>query len=754
MSPRPTLFLVLLAICAGAARAQAPEADGAPVRATPNIVLILADDLGYGDLGCYGQTKIRTPRLDRMAAEGMRFTSFYAASAVCAPSRCQLLTGLHGGHAFVRDNREVQPEGQVPLPESTPTLSGALRGLGYATGAFGKWGLGPPGSTGDPNRQGFDEFYGFNCQRQAHNFYPTHLWRNQTKEPQEGNTKGNLVGGAYSHDLIVNEALEFIRRGKDRPFFVFLPVTIPHVALQVPEDSLAEYRGVLEDAPYDGTQGYLPHPTPHAAYAAMVTRLDRDVGRVLDLLAELGLERDTLVLFTSDNGPTHGRVGGADSEFFRSAGELRGLKGSLHEGGVRVPLIARWPGVVSQGTVSDLPCIAYDLMPTVLELAGGECRGDGVSLVPTLTGRGTQAVREYLYWEFPGYGGQQAVRLGRFKAIRTGMHKGPVVTRLYDLDADPGEATDIAAEHPDVLARALAVIKEAHTDSREFPFPALDATPEPPPEYPGFTLVWADEFNTDGPPDPKNWTPEIGFVRNEEAQWYRPANAACRGGLLVIEARRERVPNPKYDMTATNWKFAREHAEYTSASVKTKGLHAWTYGRFEMRGRIDTRAGLWPAFWTVGAGSADRPARPWPACGEIDIMEYFRGTLLANAAWASGKPGVAAWDDSKAPLEDLAKQAGFTDAAAWSGAFHEWRMDWDEAAIRFFVDGRLLNEVDLTKTINGTPDAANPFREPHHIILNLAVGGTSGGNPDHTRFPARFEVDWVRVYQRVATPEG
>jgi arylsulfatase A len=447
----------------------------------PNIVFILADDLGYGDIGCYGQTIIRTPRLDRMAAEGIRLTAYYAGAPVCAPSRCQLITGLHAGHAYIRDNREIQPEGQFPLPAETRTLARMLKDAGYTTGATGKWGLGAPASDGVPTKQGFDFFYGYNCQRQAHNFYPTHLWRNEAKELLEGNTQGNIAGRHYSHDLVVHEAMQFIRRSKDRPFFLYLPVTIPHVALQVPEDSLAEYRGKLEDAPYDGKQGYLAHPTPHAAYAAMVSRLDRDVGRILDLLAELGIDQSTLVIFTSDNGPTHGRVGGADSAFFRSAGSLRGLKGSLYEGGIRVPLIARFPGAIRPGSVSDLACAAYDLAPTLLELAGAPAEPglDGVSIAPTLTGKGTQSPRDFLYWEFPGYGGQQAVRFGNMKAVRVNMHKGPVRTELYDLASDPSESRDIAAEHPELVARAEAVMRREHRVSVEFPFKAIDgATPE------------------------------------------------------------------------------------------------------------------------------------------------------------------------------------------------------------------------------------------------------------------------------------
>ncbi len=263
-----------------------------------------------------------------------------------------------------------------------------------------------------------------------------------------------------------------------------------------------------------------------------------------------------------------------------------------------------------------------------------------------------------------------------------------------------------------------------------------------PPSYPGYALVWHDEFNADGPVNEKDWMYEQGFVRNKEAQWYQPANVTCANGVLVIEAKRERVANANHKPGSEDWRTARAFAEYSSGSIKTRGKHEWTFGRFEMRGRIDTRMGCWPAFWTVGV------ARPWPACGEIDIMEFFRGRLLANAAWGSAKPGVGVWDDVKVPIAEVASKAGDKSPEDWAARFHVWRMDWDRDWIRLYVDDTLMNEVDLSKTVNQSPDKANPFHEPHHVILNLAIGGTSGGDPSGTSFPAKFEVDWVRVYQK------
>jgi len=369
----------------------------------PNIIFILADDLGWRDLGCYGGTKIRTPSIDRLAAEGIRFTQAYAGNAVCAPSRCCLMTGKHPGHAFVRNNREVQPEGQYPIPADTVTIAKLLKASGYATGAMGKWGLGPPGSDAAPTRQGFDLFFGYNCQRHAHNFYPTYLWRNDQRIELEGND-GGRTGKQYSHDLVEAEALQFIREHRSDPFFLYLPFTIPHLALQVPDDSLAEYVGKWDDPPYEGGKGYQPHPTPRAAYAAMVTRMDRSVGRIADLVRELGLDERTVILFSSDNGPAPLDVGGSDSKFFESAGSLRGLKGQLYEGGIRTPLIARWPGKIKPNTTTDLPTAFWDILPTLCELAAADTPNaiDGISVVPTLLGKGNQKRHEFLYWTRKG----------------------------------------------------------------------------------------------------------------------------------------------------------------------------------------------------------------------------------------------------------------------------------------------------------------------------------------------------------------
>lgn len=456
--------------------------------APPNIIYMLADDLGYGELGAYGQALIRTPNLDRLAAEGMTFTQHYSGSPVCAPSRGTLLTGFHTGHAQVRDNFELggytdeEERGQMPLAPGTYTIGHMLKAVGYTTAAIGKWGLGGPGSVGQPNLHGFDYFFGYLDQKQAHNYYPSHLWRNgewaaldneyfsphQALEgdPADPASYDRYRGNEYSLDTMAEDALRFIREHRDEPFFLYLPYTVPHLALQVPDSSLAEYLGQFEETPYLGDRSYLPHPTPKAAYAAMITRMDAHIGRVMDLLKELGLDDRTLVMFSSDNGTTYSAP--VDAEFFNSTAGLRGLKGSVYEGGIRVPMIARWPGVIEAGTTSDHVSAFWDMMPTLAELTGAMAPDtiDGISFLPTLLGRAGQVEHDHLYWEYHGlWNGAQAVRMGDWKGVRLGGHDDPdAPVELYDLATDPFESTDVAADHPDVVAR-IREIMESRTES-------------------------------------------------------------------------------------------------------------------------------------------------------------------------------------------------------------------------------------------------------------------------------------------------
>jgi arylsulfatase len=467
---RTLLYALAVSIpAAGAPRARAAE--------KPNVVLIVADDLGCFELGCYGQTKIKTPHIDKLAAGGARFTRFYAGCAVCAPSRCALMTGRHMGHARVRDNRQYKKgeEGQWPIRADDVTVTELLKARGYATGAMGKWGLGNWDTAGSPMKHGFDLFFGYNCQAHAHSHYPKHIYRDGERIELKDND--GKTGKQYTHDLFEAEALDFVTKNKDKPFFLYLPFTVPHVALQVPEDSLAEYKGKLgDDPPYDGKKlGYLPHDTPRAAYAAMVTRMDRSVGRLMEKLKELKLDTNTLVLFTSDNGPTHPSGGAGLDNGFSSAGTLRGLKGSLYEGGIRVPLVAYMPGTVKPGAVFAEPLYFPDVLPTLCEFAGATAPDhlDGIGFLPLLTGR-KQTSHDFLYWEFPSYGGQQAVIEGEWKAVRQNLSKGVIKTELYHLATDESEKADVAAKHPAVLARLEKRLQDEHTFNPDFPLPAID----------------------------------------------------------------------------------------------------------------------------------------------------------------------------------------------------------------------------------------------------------------------------------------
>lgn len=424
---------------------------GPALEPLPNIVFILADDLGYGDLGAYGQARIQTPRLDRMAAEGMRFTQHYAGSTVCAPSRASLMTGLDMRHAPIRDNTEVQPMGQAPLAEGTLTLARLLQQAGYRTGLYGKWGLGAPDSTGEPNRQGFDEFMGYLCQRHAHNFFPEFLFRNRERFSLPGNVVPDQrpdgagkasVKETYSPDVLLAGALDFIRQNRARPFFLYFASTLPHANNEAGDEGM--------EVPDLGPYAEFDWPPAQQGHAAMITWLDRSVGAILDHLEELSLSQRTVVIFTSDNGPH--REGGADPEFFASSGPLRGIKRDLYEGGIRVPLIVQYPEHITPGSVSHHVSAFWDWMPTLAELVGSPVPpGDGISLLPELRGE-PQLEHEFLYWEFKE---KRAVRFGSWKAV---IPAAGAAVELYDLDADLSETTNLAGEHPDQVARASALM--------------------------------------------------------------------------------------------------------------------------------------------------------------------------------------------------------------------------------------------------------------------------------------------------------
>lgn len=458
MSVRSRLRLIPVAACLFTVLWPVPSGMARQVGERPNIVFILADDLGYGDLACYGQEKIKTPRLDRMAEEGIRFTSHYAGFTVCSPSRCALMTGKHMGHASVTGNGGT-------LKKEDVTVAMLLQEAGYRTCMIGKWGLlGRPGHPGSPNQKGFDHFFGFDNQGFAHFYYPEFLWRNDEKVHYPKNHKLRVNGeykrgeGTYSHDELTKEALRWIRDNKDDPFFLYVPFCIPHAELTVPEDSLAPYlrlnwpekpklvgEGNNGGGGYGSqyTEGYCGQSHPHATYAGMISRMDRSVGKILDLLDELGLSENTLVIFSSDNGPSP--EGGQTLEFFKSAGPLSGHKRSLLEGGIRVPMIARWPGKIEAGRTSGHACAFWDFLPTACEVAGVDAPGaiDGLSFLPELLGRSAeQKKHEYFYWIW-------AIRVGKWKLHTAGKDK----YRLFDLENDIGEKHDLADAMPEVVRR-------------------------------------------------------------------------------------------------------------------------------------------------------------------------------------------------------------------------------------------------------------------------------------------------------------
>jgi arylsulfatase A-like enzyme len=491
---------LILASCAAVltihAEKQAFSADSSN---RPNIVLIVADDLGWGEIGCYGQEKIPTPNIDSLARDGMRFTQFYSGAPVCAPSRCVLMTGKHLGHAEVRGNLsapKVLPqfdEGQYPLSAAAVTFPQLLQTAGYATAAMGKWGLGPVGSTGEPNKKGFDLFFGYNCQGVAHSYYPEYLWRNSehvliNAKPIPGHAKqsagevrmNDWIGKAYAPHLMIAEAEKFLADHAGGPFFLYLPFIEPHVSLHPPQELVEKFPAEWDKQAYRGLNGYLPHPRPRAAYAAMIHELDSYVGRTLAALKKAGVAERTLVIFTSDNGATHaGRldpnfhIGGADPKFFNSTADLRGYKGSVYEGGIRVPLIARYPGHIAKAAVSDQPGYFADIFPTLCDAANvGKPDGlDGNSLWPVMTGQEKSlASRKPMIWVFPEYGGQVAVRLGDLKFVRQSLKtKKPGPWEVYNLASDRGEKHDIAAEHPQQIAAVEKLLRREVADNPVFP---------------------------------------------------------------------------------------------------------------------------------------------------------------------------------------------------------------------------------------------------------------------------------------------
>lgn len=460
----------------------------------PNIIYILADDLGYGELGAYGQEKIKTPNLDRLAAEGMRFTQHYTGAPVCAPSRYMFLTGTHAGHAYIRGNYELgqfedeNEGGQMPIPETTPTLAKMLKKAGYQTAMVGKWGLGMNTTTGSPLVQGFDYYYGYLDQKQAHNYYPTHLWENDEIAPleneyflvhspiEEGSDQAafdQFKGDDYAPDRMIGKALHFLdTTSVEKPFFLYYPSPIPHVSLQVPDSLVQKYQGDFEETPYYGNKGYTAHDSPRAAYAAMITHLDTEVGKIWEAVKARGQEENTLILFTSDNGPTF--AGGVEAAYFNSTAGFRGLKMDVYEGGIRIPFIAYWKGKIKPSSVSNLVSGHWDMYNTFADLSNqDQTSPDGISILPELLGNEGQKKHHYIYFEYPEKRGQVALRMGDWKGIKVEMKTDPNSTwELYNLKEDPQEQKDLAQQYPEIIVKIDSLQRIAHRPAhiREWEF--------------------------------------------------------------------------------------------------------------------------------------------------------------------------------------------------------------------------------------------------------------------------------------------
>ena len=446
----------------------------------PNVIFILADDLGYGDLSCYGQTKFQTPNIDKLAQKGLKFTQHYSGSTVCAPSRSTIITGQHTGHTPIRGNKKGNIKiGDWPLPEGANSIAVIFKNAGYTTGVFGKWGLGFPNSTGNPIALGFDVFYGYNCQRNAHHYYPWFLHSNNDKVVLEENA--GTKTGVYAPNLIHDKALNFIEANKDQPFFLYYPSVIPHAEMMAPEEYMKKFRGkFLPEKSYKGVGpdkkwgyrkgAYGPQPEAHAAFAAMITLLDDQVGEIVQKLEELNISENTIIVFTSDNG-AHVE-GGADPEYFNSTAGFRGHKRDLYEGGIRAPMIIQWAKEIKPGSETDHISAFWDFLPTFAEVIGEETPEniDGISMLPTLTGKGKQMEHKYLYWEFYEQGGRQAVRLGDWKGVKYDLINLESELEIYNLQSDPFETTNVADKYPGIVKKMEGIIKKAHVESDVFQF--------------------------------------------------------------------------------------------------------------------------------------------------------------------------------------------------------------------------------------------------------------------------------------------
>jgi len=706
----------------------------------PNVIVILTDDQGYADVGFNGCKDIPTPNIDRIANNGVRFTNGYVTYAVCGPSRAGIITGRYQDRFGFGRNPLCAPQDTIQgLPSTEETLAKALSRSGYTSIALGKWHLGAHKSQ-YPLRRGFDEFYGFLSG--GHKYFPENWTLDDITEIKAQfdayNTRlmrdnGRVYEKEYLTDALSREAVSFIERKADTPFFMYLAYNAPHAPLQATEKYLKRFSHIKNKK--------------RRIYAAMVSAVDDGVGRVLDKLEELDISDNTLVFFLSDNGGPE-RKNGSDN------GILRDGKGSLYEGGIHVPFAVQWPGHIPVGQVYEKSVSSLDIFATAVAYAKAIPKNklDGVNLVPYINGKKEGEPHKQLFWR--KYDQKDfAIRSGNHKLVK---YKSDTA-EIYNLKEDISESNSLAlteANHYSELKSEYQFWEDVMKDPvflgllqgrkysklhperfkmvSPFKVDTLGAK-----VLEGYELLWAEEFNQNGKPNSKYWSYEEGFVRNEELQWYQSDNANITDGALVIEGRKEEVKNPKYKKRSKNWRRKRKYAAYTSSCIKTKNKFSFQYGVLEVRAKIDTSMGMWPAIWTLGID------QKWPANGEVDLMEFYihegKQKILANAAWADNKHH-AVWDSEKTLFTQFTEKE-----KDWNEKFHIWKMDWTEDYIRLYLDDLLLNEIDLSKTINA--DGFNPFHQPHYILLNLAIG-SNGGDPSGTDLPGKYEVDYVRVYQK------
>jgi len=706
----------------------------------PNVIVILTDDQGYADVGFNGSKEIPTPNIDRIADNGVVFTRGYVTYAVCGPSRAGLITGRYQDRfGFGRNPLFTPNDPSEGLPLTEETLADVLGREGYTSGILGKWHLGAHPSQ-YPLQRGFDEFFGFLSG--GHNYFPEQY---NLKDPSEARAQydgyrtkimknnGRIEETEYLTDALSREAVDFVERNADEPFFLYLAYNAPHTPMQAPEKYLNRFEHIENEK--------------RRIYAAMVSAIDDGVGLLLDKTEQLGINDNTIVFFLSDNG-------GPTSANASDNSPLRGFKGGFYEGGIRVPFAMQWPSRIPSGLVYQNPVSSLDIFATAVAHSGATPKNpiDGVDLVPFVTGSNHGLPHDALYWRHFDRGWN--VVLANDVKFHYYENEEP---EFYNLETDQGERNPIKVDNREkesfketLLAWQselldpvfLGLMKDAEYNQKN-PDRWVMASPYAPDSFPpvtpkGYEMIWNDEFDENGVPDETFWNHEKGFVRNNELQWYQHENATVENNLLIIEGKRERLKNPSYQANSDNWKLSREYAEYSSSSINTRNKFSFQYGIMEVRARLDTCMGSWPAIWTLGID------RRWPHNGEIDVMEFYRynneATILANAAWGKEGQYEPVWDSSHTPLYEL-----LNDMPDWESRFHIWKMDWTEDYIRLYLNDVLLNEIDVENATR--EDGFNPFRQPHYILLNLALG-SNGGNPTDTEFPLFYEVDYVRIFQK------